>query len=46
VRVSATGPDGTVRVFDAKVRIDTPGEAEYYRHGGIQPYVLRQLLAA
>jgi len=26
------------------VRIDTPGEAEYYRHGGIMPYVLRQLL--
>jgi aconitate hydratase len=43
VRVSATGPDGTVRAFDAKVRIDTPGEAEYYRHGGILPYVLRQL---
>jgi aconitate hydratase len=26
------------------VRIDTPGEAEYYRHGGIMPYVLRSLL--
>jgi len=26
------------------VRIDTPGEADYYRHGGIMPYVLRQLL--
>ncbi len=30
--------------FDATVRIDTPGEAEYYRHGGIMPYVLRSLL--
>ncbi|GAA1912841.1 aconitate hydratase [Nocardioides marmoribigeumensis] len=30
--------------FDAKVRIDTPGEAEYYRHGGIMQYVLRSLL--
>jgi aconitate hydratase len=27
----------------ARVRIDTPMEAEYYRHGGILPYVLRQL---
>jgi aconitate hydratase len=40
----------TVRVkagdkeFDATVRIDTPGEAEYYRHGGIMQYVLRSLL--
>jgi len=31
------------REFAARVRIDTPGEAEYYRHGGILPYVLRQL---
>ena len=31
--------------FTAKVRIDTPGEADYYRHGGIMQYVLRQLLA-
>ncbi|HOW93518.1 MAG TPA: aconitate hydratase, partial [Mycolicibacterium fallax] len=30
--------------FDAVVRIDTPGEADYYRHGGIMPYVVRQLL--
>jgi aconitate hydratase len=40
----------TVRVeagdtsFDAVVRIDTPGEADYYRHGGIMQYVLRSLL--
>ena len=32
--------------FDAVVRIDTPGEADYYRHGGIMPYVLRQLLGS
>ena len=32
--------------FDAKVRIDTPGEANYYRNGGIMPYVLRSLLKA
>jgi aconitate hydratase len=31
------------KVFTAKVRIDTPGEADYYRHGGIMQYVLRQL---
>jgi aconitate hydratase len=30
--------------FDARVRIDTPGEAEYYRHGGIMQFVLRSLL--
>ncbi|MGH3183966.1 MAG: aconitate hydratase, partial [Streptosporangiaceae bacterium] len=32
--------------FDATVRIDTPAEAAYYRHGGIMPYVLRQLFGA
>jgi aconitate hydratase len=31
--------------FDARVRIDTAGEADYYRHGGIMQYVLRSLLA-
>jgi aconitate hydratase len=30
--------------FSAKVRIDTPGEADYYRHGGIMQFVLRSLL--
>jgi aconitate hydratase len=30
--------------FRTVVRIDTPGEADYYRHGGIMPYVLRSLL--
>ena len=43
VRVEATG-DGEPIVFDAMVRIDTPGEADYYRHGGIMQYVLRSLL--
>ena len=44
VAVTATRPDGTTVVFDAVVRIDTPGEADYYRHGGIMQYVLRSLL--
>jgi len=34
------------RQFQAIVRIDTPGEADYYRHGGIMQYVLRSLLAS
>ena len=41
VRVYANGKE-----FTAKVRIDTPGEADYYRHGGIMQYVLRSLLTA
>ena len=32
--------------FQARIRIDTPKEAEYFRHGGILPYVLRQLVAS
>jgi aconitate hydratase len=44
VRVTARGSNGEVKEFDAKVRIDTPGEADYYRHGGIMQYVLRSLL--
>jgi aconitate hydratase len=44
VAVTAERPDGTVVAFDARLRIDTPGEAEYYRNGGILPYVLRSLL--
>jgi aconitate hydratase len=43
VDVTATRPDGKQVQFKAKLRIDTPQEAEYYRHGGILPYVLRQL---
>ncbi|WP_091044792.1 aconitate hydratase AcnA [Glycomyces sambucus] len=45
VTVTATGADGTVTTFEAVVRLDTPGEAEYYRNGGILQYVLRGLLA-
>jgi aconitate hydratase len=43
LRVSATASDGTVKEFDTVVRIDTPQEIEYYEHGGILQYVLRQL---
>jgi aconitate hydratase len=45
VTVQAEAPDGTKKRFEAKTRIDTPQEAEYYRNGGILPYVLRQLIA-
>ena len=44
VKVTAHKEDGETIEFDAKVRIDTPGEAEYYRHGGILQYVLRQMV--
>ena len=44
-RVTATAADGTETVFEARVRIDTPQEFEYYTHGGILHYVLRQLAA-
>ncbi len=43
VTVTATANDGKVTSFQARVRIDTPKEAEYYRNGGILHYVLRQL---
>jgi len=44
--VRATRPDGSTAEFPATVRIDTPQELAYYRHGGILEYVLRQLAAA
>jgi aconitate hydratase len=44
--VTATPPGGEPLRFTARVRIDTPKEREYYRHGGILQYVLRQLAAA
>jgi aconitate hydratase len=44
--VKATRPDGAVTRFQAVSRIDTPQEVLYYVHGGILPYVLRQLIAA
>ena len=46
VAVTATRADGTSVSFDAVVRIDTPGEADYYRNGGILQYVLRSLVTA
>ena len=44
VHVTATHEDGSATEFDAVVRIDTPGEADYYRNGGILQYVLRNLM--
>ena len=46
VRVRATAADGSTSEFTVTARIDTPEELHYYRHGGILPYVLRQLAAA
>jgi len=46
ITVQATGPDGQPRRFQTLVRIDTPQEVRYYQHGGILPYVLRQLLSS
>ncbi|MGR8007565.1 aconitate hydratase AcnA [Streptomyces hypolithicus] len=42
--VKAVSPAGESVEFDAKLRIDTPGEADYYRNGGILQYVLRSLI--
>jgi len=44
VHVTATKDSGEKVEFDAVVRIDTPGEADYYRNGGILQYVLRKML--
>jgi len=44
VRITPTRKDTEGGEFEARVRIDTPGEADYYRHGGIMQYVLRSLL--
>jgi aconitate hydratase len=46
VDVVAEGDDGQTIAFSAVLRIDTPGEADYYRHGGILQYVLRSLAAS
>jgi aconitate hydratase len=46
VTVQAQREDGSAIEFDVQLRIDTPQEALYYRHGGILPYVLRRLLQA
>jgi aconitate hydratase len=45
IDVVATAADGSRKQFKAKVRIDTPKELDYYRHGGILQYVLRTLVA-
>jgi aconitate hydratase len=44
LKVTATKENGDVITFDAVVRIDTPGEADYYRNGGILQYVLRNMI--
>ena len=41
----AVEEEDRLRAFEARVRIDTPREAEYFRHGGILQYVLRTLLS-
>ena len=46
VNVTATKDDGDKVEFEARVRIDTPKERDYYEHGGILHYVLRQLATA
>ncbi len=43
VTVTATATDGSSKQFQAKSRLDTPKEVDYYRHGGILNFVLRQL---
>ena len=43
LKVTATKEDGSTVEFDAVLRIDTPGEADYYRNGGILQYVLRNI---
>ena len=44
VEVKATAADGSAKTFQATLRIDTPQEVLYYKHGGILQYVIRQLL--
>jgi aconitate hydratase len=44
IRILAEDAGGRRKEFTALLRIDTPNEIEYYRHGGILPYVLRQTL--
>jgi len=45
VRVQATSADGSVREFTVMARVDTPEELVAFRHGGILPYVVRQLVS-
>jgi len=46
LHVRAAKTDGSIVDFDAVLRIDTPGEADYYRNDGILQYVLRSLVKA
>jgi aconitate hydratase len=46
VKVIARADDGSLTEFEARLRIDTPKELDYYQHGGILQYVLRQLVTA
>ncbi len=46
VKVVALSPEGKKTEFSVRARIDTPQEGEYYRNGGILPYVLRQLISS
>jgi aconitate hydratase len=46
IKVEAKAPGGKTTTFEARVRIDTPDEMQYYRHGGILQYVLRQIAAS
>jgi aconitate hydratase len=41
--VRAVHDDGGEKTFEVNVRVDTPQEVEYFRYGGILPYVLRQI---
>jgi aconitate hydratase len=43
LQLMITAPDGAGRIIDVQCRIDTLDELDYYRHGGIMPYVLRSL---
>jgi aconitate hydratase len=43
LHVTATRADGSAVEFDVLARLDTPVDVEYYQHGGILQYVLRQL---
>ena len=45
ITVTATAGDGTKKTFTATLRLDTPNEVDYYRHGGILQFVLRQMTA-
>ena len=46
IAMRITRPDGTSKDVTLLCRIDTPIEVDYFRHGGILPFVLRELVAA